>query len=121
MKEMKIAWPRFEGNEMSDVIAYLYSLSFVGKPGDQDKGKMLFQEKGCSTCHTKMTGTQPIGPELIQMKDITSPIQLIQIMWNHAQQMETKMAEAQMVWPEFSAIEMADLYEFFTNIDTTEE
>ena len=97
--------PEFQGNAGQEVL----------------KSEMLFQEKGCSTCHTKMTGTQPIGPELIQMKDITSPIQLIQIMWNHAQQMETKMAEAQMVWPEFSAIEMADLYEFFTNIDTTEE
>jgi cytochrome c peroxidase len=115
MKELKIEWPRFEAGEMNDVIAYLYFLNFIGTPGDPEKGEQVFREKGCSSCHTKTTGSKTIGPELANMEKLTSPIQMSQIMWNHAPKMEQTITEAQMQWPKFDKTEMRNLYAFFVS------
>ncbi len=112
----KMAWPQFQGDEMGDVIAYLYSVSFVRNGGDAIRGREVFEAKGCANCHTQKGGEKPPGPALLAMARISSPIQMSQVMWNHAPEMEATMTEMALEWPEFDQTEMADLYEFLARL-----
>lgn len=117
MKRQNIEWPQFQGREMGDVIAYLYYASFLGQKGNLERGKKLFKSKGCFVCHTKQEGKEAMGPDLSELKFLKSPIQMAQIMWNHAPKMETSMKELDLEWPQFNKGEMQNLYEFLTNLN----
>ncbi|MFQ5864977.1 MAG: c-type cytochrome, partial [bacterium] len=121
MKKEKMEWPQFQGQEMGDLISYLYFINFTGQRGDLEQGKKVFKAKGCITCHSKREGMEPVGPDLSELKSLRSPTQLAQIMWNHAPNMETKMSELDMEWPQFSKGEMANLFEFLLNLNGSTE
>ncbi|MBU1677967.1 MAG: c-type cytochrome [Bacteroidetes bacterium] len=113
MKSESITWPEFKGNEMSDLIAYLYFLGFEDEPGDATNGEKFFVDKGCIGCHEAEVG---IGPELSKMKRFNSPIRMIQLMWNHADRMDDLLEIKNEEWPIVSTKEMQDLYAFLRNV-----
>lgn len=104
-----ISWQPFKGSEMRDLIAYLYSISLLDRPGDARRGERLFVEKGCATCHSIGGGGSKIGPDLKQWKEYGSPILWAELMWSHAMKMEEKMREFGVVWPRFEGNEMVNL------------
>ena len=110
MKRESIDWPQFSGNEMADIIAYIYFLGFEDKEGNSQRGGELFSEKGCSSCHKP--GGQGKGPDLQSAKGINSPIKMIQLMWNHAAQMEDMLLTQNKRWPQLTTWEMRDLYTY---------
>ena len=110
MKKESLDWPQFSGNEMADLIAYLYFLGFEDKPGDAAKGENVFKGKGCVGCHQKSGSGK--GPDLSQIKQIDKPIRMIQLMWNHAGQMEDLLIAQNKKWPNLSSYEMRDLYAY---------
>lgn len=112
MEEQRISWPRFSGNEMADIIAYLYFLKFADESGDPHEGKNTFAEKGCVHCHGMDAKGGEYAPDLSKSKSLVSAIVMVQIIWNHAPVMEEKIAEKVMRWPEFSGKEMRDLYAY---------
>jgi cytochrome c2 len=112
MQQRKIDWPRFDGREMADLIAYLYFLKFSGEPGDPDAGVKVLKEKGCVNCHAISPGERSVGPNLAQVRDIISPIELGQVMWNHAPLMEELIVERRLRWPQLSGRDMADIFAF---------
>jgi mono/diheme cytochrome c family protein len=116
MIEQNIAWPKFNGKEMADLIAYLYFLKFEDKPGDQIRGRTVFIEKGCAKCHGNEGKGSDVAPDISQSKAVSSSIDMAQIMWNHTPVMEEKITEKIMNWPEFSGKEMIDLLAFFRSI-----
>ncbi len=112
MKEEKIKYPMFEGNEMADLIAYLYFIGFEDEPGDPVKGRMVFEEKGCVSCHEN----GGVGPDLSKIKPFDSRIQILQRMWNHAPRMEDLLLIRNNEWPELSKEEMQNLYAYLISI-----
>jgi len=110
--EMGIRWTPFKGSEMRDLIAYLAFLRLLDQPGDVARGRELFDEKRCSTCHALAGQGSRIGPDLSQWKQYGSPILWAEIMWQHATQMETKMEEMKVSWPTFHGNELVDLIAF---------
>lgn len=108
MQRESIDWPQFSGNEMADIIAYIYFLGFEDKEGNAQRGKEVFTEKGCVSCHS--SGGK--GPDLRSATGITSPVKMIQLMWNHAGEMEDMLLMQNKRWPQLSVIEMRDLYAF---------
>ena len=114
MKRESIDWPRFKENEMADLIAYLYFLGFEDRPGNQEKGVRVFQAKGCESCH--QTGGKGRGPDLSSVPNINSPIQMIQLMWNHAGEMEDLLIMQNKRWPQLSTDEMRDLYAYLRRV-----
>lgn len=110
MKDQSIDWPSFEGNEMADLIAYLYFLDFEDKPGDPDKGASTFAEKGCSSCHGKSGSGK--GPDLTTVTSFNSPIRMIQLMWNHAATMEDMLITQNREWPTLTSDEMRNLFAY---------
>ncbi len=59
-------------------------------------------------------GGQSIGTDLLTFKGINSPVQVAQIMWNHAPDMAKKMQELNSEWPEFTRREIENLYAFLS-------
>lgn len=114
MKKQSISWPIFEGNEMADLIAYLYFLGFEDKPGDPQKGERVFRGKGCGDCHE--AGGKGKGPELGSARRLDSPIKMIQLMWNHAGEMEDLLIMQNKKWPKLSTVEMRDLYAYLRQL-----
>jgi len=114
MKKESIDWPQFKDHEMADLIAYLYFLGFEDKPGDSYRGERTFKEKECNNCHK--TGGQGKGPDLTKIKKFDSPIKMVQLMWNHASQMEDLLILQNKHWPKLGTGDMCDLYAYLKNL-----
>lgn len=108
MRARGISFPRFQGKEMADVIAFLYYLRFYDTGGDARTGETVFEQKGCASCHP-VEGGASIGPDLSQSDAILAPIRLATAMWNHAPAMYTVIQFEQVDWPRFEGTEMRDL------------
>lgn len=121
MKEKKIAWPRFDAREMADLIAYIYFLKFAGEPGDAASGVRVLEERGCINCHAIKRGESSVGPNLAEVAAITSPIELAQVMWNHAPLMEELTVERGLPWPKLSGRDMANIYAFLRSSGSGEK
>ena len=105
-------WPLLEGTQMADLLSYLYFLGFQGSPGDPDNGSFVFDYKGCSWCHeTGGAGTPPAD-----FPRLRSPARLVQLMWNHAPEMEDEILIRNETWPQLSKREMEDLYAFLRSL-----
>ncbi len=111
MKEEKLNFPKFKDNEMADLIAYLYFIKFKDKPGDAKKGLLVFEEKGCASCHENGD-----GPDLTKLKPFKSRIHILQRMWNHATKMENLLVIQNDEWPKLTQKEMRDLYEYLISV-----
>jgi mono/diheme cytochrome c family protein len=105
MKRAGVERPTFSGNEMADIVSYLYFLRYRDKPGDRGAGKRLFTEKGCAECHSPS-----FSPN--QSAALASPTALMAAMWNHAPVMESLVKEKRLPWPMFQGNEMRDLVEY---------
>jgi cytochrome c551/c552 len=108
MEERGIERPEVSAQEMSDLVAYLFSVRYFDEPGDADQGKIVFAKKRCSNCHAK--GSRM--PDLSRLKGQVSPIQMAQKLWDHGPQMVSKMKSANVPWQKFYGREMADLIEY---------
>jgi cytochrome c2 len=97
----------FSGQEMADIIAYLYFVNYATVYGSPDRGQRIFAGK-CAPCHSLGAGKR-IGPDLTTVSGIDDPVAVITAMWNHAQQMGDEVRRRGLVWPQFSQGETADL------------
>ena len=112
MRSRGIALPRFENNEMADVIAFLYYLRFYDVEGDGEVGQILFADKGCSGCHA-WNGEPSVGPDLSNSDAVLTLLGLATAMWNHSPAMYDQIRFTEDVeWPRFIGNEMRDLSVF---------
>jgi len=106
MRVAGIPTPKFEGNEMADLISYLHFIGFFSEEGDSERGAGVFQQRGCAQCHGSDEGG---APDLAESDVSTDSISLSAAMWNHAPDMHELMAERAVPWPQFGPGEMEDL------------
>lgn len=106
MEEKGIKRPEFRGDEMAHLLAYLHSLEVVGDP---ERGKAVFEQKGCVRCHAIQGEGGKIGPELARTSHPHPPIELAGMMWNHSPTMTAMMGALGIPRPTFEGNEMADL------------
>ncbi len=105
-------FPKFTEMEFSDLLAYIYYLRYLGKPGDPNTGNILFEEKGCIKCHSVANKGGSFGPQLDSLEKYISPLYLAQALWNHGPQMDNKMSKIGLQRPRFEKGEIADLQAF---------
>jgi cytochrome c551/c552 len=108
--------------DIANFYAYLYSLRHFDPPGDAERGKSLFDDKGCGGCHELMGSKRQQGdpvagsavgaPPVEAWATMADPVLWIQSMWNHGSVMSSKMASKQREWPRLELEEMADLLAF---------
>jgi cytochrome c2 len=116
MKDMGIPRPHFNGDEIDHILAYIRGEA-IGEwgtqqymlPGNPEKGKKTYSEKGCTRCHSIRGKRRSIGPDLGKQQLQRSVTEIAGKMWNHGPQMWTKMVELRISTPLFTAEEMADL------------
>lgn len=90
--------------------------------GDARKGRRVFVEKGCGSCHA-IRGVGPtLGPDLgrISGKPLTMT-QMAGSMWNHAPVMKQMAKERGITWKPFQGSEMRDLITFLYIIKLLDE
>jgi cytochrome c len=112
MERAKMIKPNLTGEEFSEISAYLYFLKFFDEPGNATRGRSIFNEKGCSTCHSLSGKGKEGEPGLDQFPQNISPVFLSQSIWNHGPVMIAHMVKLGLKWPEFKGTEMMDLLEF---------
>ncbi len=108
MRARGLAFPRFQGTEMADVIAFLYYLRFYETGGDPQAGELVYAQKGCSNCHGD-TGQAAIAPDLTESSSAITLLGLATAMWNHAPGMYDVIQVEDVDWPRFEGDEMRDL------------
>jgi len=113
MEEMGIRRPEFKGDEFAHLLAYIHSLEVVGNP---EKGKLVFERKGCVRCHAIHGEGGKIGPELAQTSHPHPPIELVGMMWNHSPTMTALMQAMGIPRPTFQGNEMADLLAYLSAV-----
>ncbi len=112
IERAKILKPNLTGEELGSISAYLYFLKYFDEPGDATKGKFLFKEKGCLSCHP-VSGKGKRGESgLDEFPQNISPVFLSMEIWNHGPEMIANMVKLGMKWPEFKETEMIDLLEY---------
>jgi mono/diheme cytochrome c family protein len=116
MTERGIAVPSLTTDEMSDLVSYLYFLQFVDPPGVARRGRVVYEEKRCGSCHTLPGSAGTIGPDLSKSARLKTPLEVVTEMWNHATTMEQKMLEENLQWPVFKGGEMADLIAYLLSL-----
>jgi mono/diheme cytochrome c family protein len=100
----------FSGQEMADIISYLYFVNYANVRGQPARGGRLFVNH-CSTCHS-VGGGRRVGPDLAAAPGLDEPIAIIAAMWNHAPTMEQELQKRQRPWPRFEVGDAADLMAF---------
>jgi len=112
MERARMIKPNLTGQEFTEISAYLYFLKFFDEPGDATRGRSVFNEKGCGTCHLLSDKGKEGEPGLNQFPQNISPVFLAQSIWNHGPVMIARMVKLGMKWPTFEGTEMMDLLEY---------
>ena len=115
MRRQKGSTPKLKSGQMPDLIAFLFAQRYFFDPGDPGRGKKVFSDKSCSTCHQDRrlaTG----APDLSKAVETFSPITLTAAGLRHGVSMTRTMRQMGIEWPEFKDREMADLIAYLNSI-----
>jgi cytochrome c2 len=83
MREAGVVHPAFTQQEMADLLAYLYTLRYVGAPGDERNGGRLFTRKGCASCHNVRGRGAREAKDLSAAVSPSTAVGFATAMWNH--------------------------------------
>jgi mono/diheme cytochrome c family protein len=108
-----VSWPELTADEATQLVAFLYFIDYLGRPGVAPAGEALFEAKGCAACHTVDGSGRSPGPDLAQLESFASPLDVAQRIWNHGPSMFESMREMGIRTPTFAPGELADLSAFF--------
>lgn len=124
MREQGVRRPTFSEKELSDLFAYLKSLSATPPeasvyvlPGRVDRGRQWFAEKRCIDCHSIGGQGATVGPDLAEVGRRRSPIEFAARMWNKAPGMLAAMQARRLMVPEISAQDMADVVAYLYSLE----
>ena len=111
IERARMVKPSLTGQEFAEISAYLYFIKFFDEPGNSTRGRSLFNEKGCGTCHPLSGKGKEGEPGLDELSQNITPVFLSQVIWNHGPNMIAQMVKLGIKWPEFHGTEMMDLLE----------
>jgi mono/diheme cytochrome c family protein len=111
MTRRGIPVPQLRPAEVSDLIAYLYSVRYLSAPGDVGRGRQLLTMKGCLDCHSVRGQGGKAAADLAAVKGLDSPAAIIAALWNHSFGLE-RVGDRGKTWPELRPTDVADLAAF---------
>jgi mono/diheme cytochrome c family protein len=116
MKERGIQVPRLTGQEMADIVAYLYTSHYFDETGNAGRGRHLVQNKGCLVCHSLHGKGGKVSADFARSTVVGSPAILLSAMWNHSRYMEAEVQKQNISWPTLSGQELADVSAFLASL-----
>ena len=108
MKQAGITSITLTGQEIAEITTYIYFVKFFDAPGNAEAGEILFDQKGCMSCHPVLGKGRDGEPGLDDFPQNASPVYLSQAMWNHSLRMMARMVRIGKRWPDFRETEMMD-------------
>ena len=115
MKEKGFERPTFEGQEMADLFAFLFSLRSFEIGGSPAVGRDLFAERKCGGCHGLEAEGSRQGPALRKPGAIYTTVTLAQALWLHGPRMYKKAQELGSGWPELKQEDLDHLLAFLNS------
>ncbi len=115
MKAKGVERPTFEGREMADVFAFLYSLRYFELGGSPLVGKELFNARNCGRCHGADGRGGEFGPAVRQRGKLLTPVSLAQALWSHGPQMYRKSKQLGLPWPTLKGSDLDHLLAFLNS------
>jgi cytochrome c2 len=108
------ATPRLKAGDMANLIAYLFAQPYFLEPGNEGRGRRVYEDRNCANCHdTRRAETG--APDLTRAIEAYSPVTLTAAVWRHGPAMMESMRQRRMEWPEFDGSEMADLIAYLNS------
>jgi mono/diheme cytochrome c family protein len=120
MKERGIDVPQLTGQDMADVVAYLYtSHYFDALAGQASRGRQLVQTKGCVRCHSVRGKGGTVSADFATSTVVGSPSGVIAAMWNHGPRMEGQAQKQEISLPVLTGQELADITAYLGSLTRT--
>jgi mono/diheme cytochrome c family protein len=114
MQERGIQVPRLKGQEMADIVAYLYVSHYFDEVAEATRGQQVLESKGCLGCHTARGKGTKVGADLATYPAARSSGALVASLWNHPRYLEARRQEVP--WPLLTGQELADLAAYLTTL-----
>ncbi len=120
MKERGVQVPRLTGQEMADILAYLFVSHYFDQPAlGRVQGQQLVQTKGCLTCHSVRGKGGKVGADFATSKVVRTPAGVVAAMWNHARFMQAQAQKQDISWPVLSGQELRDIATYLRSLPRT--
>jgi mono/diheme cytochrome c family protein len=120
MKERGIQVPRLTGQEMADILAYLYVSHYFDQPAaGRLQGQLLVQSKGCLTCHSVRGKGGKISADFATSKVVGSAASVVAAMWNHSRYMLAQAEKQEIPWPILTGQELSDIATYLRSVSRT--
>lgn len=117
MKERGIEVPKLTGQEMADIVAYLYTTHYFDPAaGNSGRGQQVVQTKGCVACHSVRGKGGKVAADFATSTVVGSPTALIAGMWNHSRSMEDQAVKQGLKLPTLKGQELADIAAYFNTL-----
>ena len=128
MQQSTIKRPTLSGKDMSNISAYIRdsntraaSEKVYMSPGNPNRGKKIFFEKKCSSCHATERGEISEATNLAEANLHKSVLEISAALWNHGLQMHELMASEKIDFPIFEGGEMADVIAYLYFLTFSEQ
>lgn len=108
-RQLKVERPNFTEEEMINLIGFIYYLRYLGEPGSVSEGKKLLDTKGCFNCHQINGQEKKDGPDFKKIVQYTSPVYMVQAMWNHGPIMQERIKKMGMKYPTLSGKDIVNI------------
>lgn len=109
-----VAYPVLEADEMSNLVAYLYSIRYFDGGGSARRGRSLAASRQCLTCHTADDRGRGTAGDLMDTRGLDQPENVVAAMWNHVLVLDARSPGTSL--PPLSGDEMTDLIAFFVQV-----
>jgi cytochrome c5 len=94
------------GNELRQILAYVWQPAYYRPPGSADRGESLYGAR-CGSCHENGT-----TPNLKQRARNLNTVGMVSALWNHGPQMLERLRVEGKQWPELTEAEIGNLLAF---------
>jgi cytochrome c len=114
MQQRGIQVPRLKGQEMADIVAYLYVSHYFDEPADAGRGRSVVDARGCLACHAARGTGGKTARDLATYAGLRTSAGVVAALWNHPRYVE---AQRQAVpWPSLTGQELADMAAYLASI-----
>ena len=114
MKERGIQVPTLKGQEMADIVAYLYVSHYFDQEVSPARGQQVLQDKGCLGCHVARGRGARTAGDLATYRAARSGSALIAALWNHPRYLQKEQREVP--WPLLTGQELADMAAYLASL-----
>jgi len=116
--------PTLSTMEAADLYAYFYATLYFAPRGDAARGRAIFEDRRCVSCHSEILDTNPSQAShkaaMEKWTDLKDPIIWAERMWNHSNEMLSATANRGINWPKLSERDVVDLVTFLSKLPESE-